>query len=142
VPWMTITPDTDGAPNGNGNGTVVASVSANLDPAPRIGTATIAGQTLTVLQDGVSTPACSYAITPTVADFSAAGGTGTASLVTPAPCSWWTEVPFAGSGFASCRRREGRAARHSATRSRATRVSSHGPARSSCTATPATRDWC
>jgi hypothetical protein len=92
--WIMVTPDTDGAPNGNGNGTVVAGVAPTADAAPRTGTATIAGQTLTVVQDGTQLPACRYGISETAASFLATGGNGRL-LVTASPnaCSWFAEVP-------------------------------------------------
>jgi hypothetical protein len=48
--WIVITSGS----SGDGNGTVNYSVAANSGPA-RMGTITIAGQTFTVTQDGVST---------------------------------------------------------------------------------------
>ena len=89
-----MTPDTDGAPNGNGNGTVVAGVAPTADAAPRTGTATIAGQTLTVAQDGTQLPACTYGISETAASFPASGGNGRLSVTaSPSACSWFAEVP-------------------------------------------------
>jgi len=48
VPWMTI----KGAASGTGNGTVGVHIDANPDHAPRTGTLTVSGQTVTVTQDG------------------------------------------------------------------------------------------
>lgn len=94
VGWITVAPDTDGAPNGNGNGTVVAGVAASADAAPRTGTATIAGQTLTVAQDGTLLPACTYGISETAASYPASGGSGRLSVTaSPSACSWFSEVP-------------------------------------------------
>ena len=64
------------------------AVSPNLDVATRQGTATIAGQTLTVLQDGTGSPVCSYSLAPSSEAFKAAGGTGSLTVTTGANCSW------------------------------------------------------
>ena len=94
VGWITVTPDSDGAPNGNGNGTVVAGVAPTVDAAPRTGTATIAGQTLTVAQDGTQLPACTFGISETAASYPPTGGTGRLSVTaSPSACSWFAEVP-------------------------------------------------
>ena len=60
VPWITIT----SGGNGNGNGTVSYSVAGNPE-GPRVGTITLAGQMLTVLQAGnaVSVSGANYART-------------------------------------------------------------------------------
>jgi hypothetical protein len=50
--WIVIT---SGA-SGQGAGTVSYSLQANVDTSPRTGTITIAGQTFTIAQDGLSTP--------------------------------------------------------------------------------------
>jgi hypothetical protein len=50
--WITITPK--GMATGSGNGTVNYSVSANTSPSARTATMTMAGQTFTVTQSGVS----------------------------------------------------------------------------------------
>ncbi len=55
--WLTVA---EGR-NGSGNGTVRVHVDANTG-APRTGTVTIAGETLTVRQEGAT---CSYSIAPT-----------------------------------------------------------------------------
>ena len=92
--WIAVTPDTDGAPNGNGNGTVIAGVAPSADAAPRTATATVAGQTLTAVQDGTQSAACAYAISGTAASYPVTGGNGRLSVTaSPSVCSWFAEVP-------------------------------------------------
>src|SRR5450759_42261 len=52
VAWITISSGS----SGSGNGTVVYAVAANTNGSPRTGTLTIAGQTLTVTQAGITVP--------------------------------------------------------------------------------------
>ena len=56
--WITVT----SGDSGSGSGTVGYSVAANPDADSRTGTMTIAGETFTVTQDGIS---CTYSISPT-----------------------------------------------------------------------------
>ena len=87
--WLTVVPEEDHpSPWGQGNGTVLAIAAANTDSGPRTGTATIAGKTLTITQDGTVTPACQYSFTPTTHSFPAAGGTGQVVVDTGADCTW------------------------------------------------------
>jgi hypothetical protein len=86
--WLQIVPEGEGAPNGNGNGSVEAHVAANPDPAPRSGQASIAGLSLSVVQDGQAAAACTYALSPPTQAFVAAGGAATLSIATAAGCSW------------------------------------------------------
>ncbi|MBI3651642.1 MAG: fibronectin type III domain-containing protein [Acidobacteria bacterium] len=80
--WITIT---TGA-SGTGNGTVNYAVSANSVTSPRTGTLTLAGQVFTVNQDAA--PGCTFSISPTALNVSAAAGSGTVSVTTTAGCSW------------------------------------------------------
>jgi len=62
--WITV----NSGSSGNGNGTVTYSVTTNKDTlnsgtSPRTGTITIAGQTFTVTQSGIS---CTYSLNPTM----------------------------------------------------------------------------
>src|ERR1700752_4004324 len=66
--WITLT----GATSGSGNGSVPYSVAANTSTAARTGTLTVAGQTYTISQAGVS---CSYSLSPTTRSVVAGGGT-------------------------------------------------------------------
>ncbi len=81
VSWITIT-----SGSGSANGTVSYSVAANTDVASRTGAISIAGTTFTVTQAGGGST-CTYAITPTQS-FTAAAGTGTASITAPSGCAW------------------------------------------------------
>lgn len=71
--------------SGSGNGTVNFTVAANTATTSRTGTMTVAGQTFTVTQSGLS---CSYSISPTSQSFTASGGQGSVSVTTIAGCSW------------------------------------------------------
>jgi uncharacterized protein (TIGR03437 family) len=79
--WITIS---SGA-SGSGNGGVRYSVAANSSTSPRSGTLTIAGQTHTVTQAGVT---CSYAIAPTSASAPAGGMTGSVTVTAATGCTW------------------------------------------------------
>jgi subtilisin family serine protease len=71
---------------GSGTSAVVSySVAANPPPGDaRTGTMTIGGHTFTVTQDAAP---CTYAIAPTSATFSSAGGTGSVTVTTLAGCT-------------------------------------------------------
>ena len=92
---------TSGA-SGNGNGTVSYSVAANSSTTSRTGTITIAGQTFTVTQAGLS---CSYSIAPSAQSFSATGGTNSVNVTATPGCAWtatsnapWVNVIGSGTG--------------------------------------------
>ena len=72
--WLHVT---SGSSSGSGIGTVGFSVDANTTLAARIGTLTIAGLTFTVNQAAM---ACTYSISPTSQNITAAGGTETVSV--------------------------------------------------------------
>ena len=67
--WMTIT---SGA-SGSGNGSVGYSVSVNTNTSQRTGTMTIAGQSFTVTQSGIT---CTYSISSASKHFDSTEGTG------------------------------------------------------------------
>ena len=78
--WITVTSGS----SGGGNGTVSFTVAANTGEA-RSGTITIAGNTFTVNQASD----CSFDISPSNQDFTAAGGTGSFVLTASnSSCSW------------------------------------------------------
>ena len=79
--WISIS---SGA-SGTGNGGVGFTVAANGSSVPRSGTLTVAGQSLSVSQNGVG---CSYSISPVGGNVVAGGGSGSTTVTTPAGCSW------------------------------------------------------
>jgi hypothetical protein len=87
VPWMAVV----GVGSGTGNGSVTVSASANTG-ATRVGTATIAGQTLTVTQTG----SCLASISPLSQSSPIAGGAATPVTVTVATGCAWTATTAAG----------------------------------------------
>jgi hypothetical protein len=83
APWLTVT---SGA-TGSGPGTVAFGATANSSTSPRMATLTVASQTYTVTQSGVS---CSFSISATSQAFPAAGGAGSVGVTTPTGCVWTT----------------------------------------------------
>jgi hypothetical protein len=113
-PWITL--DSGG---GNGEGTLSYVVAANDAATQRWGSITIAGQSVTVTEDGTgllamagqSFPAtqdgaqCISSISPFSASFVADGGSGSISVTAPQGCRWtatgdsrWIRVTSGGSG--------------------------------------------
>jgi hypothetical protein len=100
--WLTIT----SAATGTGNGTLSFSVGANSATSPRSGTITIAGNTFTVNQAGVS---CSTSLSSTSQTAVPGGGTGAVTVTAPAGCAWtaasnntaWLTVTSGNSGNGS-----------------------------------------
>jgi hypothetical protein len=74
--------------SGSGAGAVVLAVAANGGEA-RTGTATVAGRTVTVQQDG-TTPACAFSVSPTHVNAPAAGATAiiTIAVTQGSSCAW------------------------------------------------------
>src|SRR5688572_1463330 len=83
APWLTIT---SGA-SGSGDGTISYAVAANATLTPRVGRITATGdQDFTVTQLGI---VCAFTVTPApTTAFPYTAATGTASVVTQAPCPW------------------------------------------------------
>ncbi|KJU85026.1 conserved hypothetical protein, secreted, partial [Candidatus Magnetobacterium bavaricum] len=79
--WITI----NAGNSGSGNGSVSYTVAANTATTQRTGSMTIAGQTFTVTQDGIT---CSYSITPTSKNFSSTGGTDSVGVTANTGCAW------------------------------------------------------
>ncbi len=77
--WITVT----AGASGTGNGRVDLAIAANTTAA-RTGTVTIAGQTFTVNQ---AAP-CSYVLTPTSVNVTAAGGPTALDVATQSTCGW------------------------------------------------------
>lgn len=100
APWITIT----GATTGSASGTVAYVVAANSTSSPLAGTITIAGNTFTIAQAGVT---CSYTLSSNQA-VTADGGTGTVTVTTGSTCPWtsisnasWLTVISGASGTGS-----------------------------------------
>ena len=82
--WIEITSEA----SGSGNGTVSYAVRDNPGVEPRTGTITIANRTFTIQQAGQAAGSCSVAISPILANYNAAGGTGNISVTADAQCAW------------------------------------------------------
>lgn len=96
--WISISSDS----SGSGNGTVQLAVAANTD-ADRTGTATIAGQTFTIVQGS----GCTYSLSPSSQQVPAGGAPGSFAVSAGAMCAWtatssaaWIglSMPAAGTG--------------------------------------------
>lgn len=79
--WISIPP---GA-SGNGNGTFPFSVSANTSTSGRSGTITLAGQSFTISQSGIT---CTYTLSSPGTSVTAGGGSASVTVTTPDGCSW------------------------------------------------------
>ncbi len=80
--WITI----DSGSSESGDGTVSYTVSENTTTSTRTGTMTIAQNTFTITQSGIS---CAYSISPTSQSFDSAGGTDSVSVTaTSIECGW------------------------------------------------------
>ena len=90
-PWLTLTADSDstGSPPGNGPGALELQVAANTG-VRRVGTLTIASQTVTIDQAGTNGSQCTFFLSPVEQTF--VGGTASASgfviVPTPLNCGW------------------------------------------------------
>ena len=96
APWITFGNPT----SGSGNGNVHLDVGANTGPA-RTGTATVAGDTVTVNQAS----GCTISISPKSQSIGTAGGTGSIMVTAGAGCTWtavsgasWITVTTGASG--------------------------------------------
>jgi len=79
--WITVTSGS----SGTGNGTLSYSVAANTNASEQTGTINIEGQIFTVTEAGTS---CTYPLTSTNANFSAAGGSCSVSVNASDGCAW------------------------------------------------------
>ena len=79
--WITITSGS----SGSGNGSVNYTVAANTGTTQLTGTITVAGQTHTVTQNGLT---CTYVISPTALSFTSSAGSGTINMTTASGCTW------------------------------------------------------
>ena len=102
--WIIIT----SALSGSGNSTVTYEVRENFTGSPRMGTFSIAGRTLTVIQDSDIAGDCTYAISPTSGTISSGGGSGQITVTAGANCAWqavsnvnWITITSGGIGMAT-----------------------------------------
>jgi hypothetical protein len=65
--------------------TVTFNVAANTATTQRVGTLTVAGQTLTVTQSGV---ACNFSVSPTSRTLTSAAGSSTTAVTVAGGCTW------------------------------------------------------
>ncbi|MCM3879032.1 MAG: BACON domain-containing protein [Vicinamibacterales bacterium] len=106
VGWMEVTGGSSSTGTGTSADTVVYTVAANTTVGSRVGTLTIAGQTITVTQSGAP---CTFVVSPTSLSVAGAGGLATILVnAMTAGCEWnavsdasWITVTGASSGTAS-----------------------------------------
>ncbi|MEW6131518.1 MAG: PQQ-dependent sugar dehydrogenase, partial [Acidobacteriota bacterium] len=79
--WLSITSST----SGTGPGSVNFNVAANTTTSQRQGTLTIAGQTFTVTQSGIT---CTYSLSNGSQNFTSGGGSGSFNVITQTACNW------------------------------------------------------
>lgn len=82
--WIIVTSPKTGI----GDTVVAYEVRENFDARPRAGTITVAGRVYTVRQAGLDTSGCSNSISPKLASFAAAGGTGSINVLAAEVCLW------------------------------------------------------
>jgi hypothetical protein len=82
--WISIT----GGASGSGPGSVSYSLTANSGTDQRSAPLTVAGQTLTVRQQGRSATSCSYTLSRDRQDFGPGSGSGSFTVSTTAECAW------------------------------------------------------
>lgn len=70
---------------GNGDGTLYYTVAPNDTAIPRSGSITVAGQSVTITEDGIH---CSYFINPSDQSFGVAGGIGSVTVSAVPGCDW------------------------------------------------------
>jgi hypothetical protein len=95
-----------GGASGSGNGTVTFSVAARTLSTQRVGTLTIAGQTVTITQNGTS---CIYTVSPTLRLMTSAAASSTTAVTAGTGCTWtatsnntpWLTVTGGASGTAN-----------------------------------------
>ncbi len=84
APWLTISAGASGA----GDGAVQITVAANGSSAARTGTATIAGQTFTINQSGLSSTPCTFSLSATSQSVGASSTTSSVNVITDTTCAW------------------------------------------------------
>jgi hypothetical protein len=92
VPWIVVGPDPDSTgQTGQGNGRVILTVAPNTGPARRTGTATVAGQTITVDQAGTGAAGCTFQVSPLEQAFTGGqAGSGQFTITASDPSCGWT----------------------------------------------------
>jgi hypothetical protein len=100
--WISIV----SAESGSGNGSVDLEIRENFTGSARLGSISIAGLTVTVVQDSGLGDDCSYGIAPTFQSFSASGGAGSLNVFAEERCAWqavsnasWISVTSAAVGI-------------------------------------------
>jgi hypothetical protein len=91
--WLTISSGASGV----GNGTTTYTIAANTTPAPRTGTVTVAGQTVTVTQAAAppaapppAAPPCTFTLSATSQSPGSSAGTAQIAITASAPTCAWT----------------------------------------------------
>jgi hypothetical protein len=99
--WLTVT---SGA-SGSGTATASYTVAVNTLTPSRFGTLTVAGQSVTVTQNGA---ACSFTVSPTSPSIGRSGGASSVTVTTTSGCAWtatsnasWLTVTSGASGSGS-----------------------------------------
>lgn len=83
---------------GNGNGIVSFTVAPTTGLA-RIGTISVAGQTVTINQSAGN--GCAYTLTPAAKNFPATGGSGSFTVAAASECTWTATTPTGSDSFIS-----------------------------------------
>lgn len=78
--WLSVS-----SGGGNGDGTVMVNVSQNSGTATRTGSLQVAGQRVSVKQNGSQ---CTVSVSPTSRGLGAAGGSFPVTITTSAACAW------------------------------------------------------
>jgi len=81
LPWVKLSTDA-----GEGRGAVFFEIQANTSPSSRTGTIEVAGQAVTVSQNGG--PPCSFSVSPTYISVPADGGSREVGVVVRTGCTW------------------------------------------------------
>jgi len=76
------------AESGSGNASLDLEIRENFTGSARRGSISIAGLTVTLIQDAGLGDGCGYGITPTFQSFSASGGTGSLNVLADDHCAW------------------------------------------------------
>lgn len=106
--WLWIT----AGASGNGPGGPSYAVATNPLGTPRVGTLTVAGQSVTVTQDAAPAPSCTYTVGPLPQSVPATASAASFAVTAPAGCAWtassntsWLGItaglPGSGNGFLS-----------------------------------------